>query len=243
MQIGGIEVKRRVWVSLLFAGTAVGSWWLWTGSAIPVAPAKIQASRPSILLAPTAKGSRDSALREQAEYMDPTPLFFPTKWNYGQGGLRDSVKPQPGQIFGWIEPKFVFSDQDITSHLSEPVVDSIHLADVVKSGNEAPFAGIGESDTKPFVLPERGGFLEVTDLRNGKTVIAQKLGEIPGVGPDFTPAEFLVSVGRAGLVASPVLMGSTGREETENILRTYLAKSFRVGERLAPGMYRILIGP
>ena len=239
MQIGGIEVKRRVWVTLIFAAAAVGSWWLWTSSLVLVTPAKPVANRPSIVLAATMKGSVDNALREQAEYLDPTPLFFPTKWNFAP----ENFNRQPGQIFDWIDPKLVFSDQNIKSYSAEFTSDVANLAEIVKSGNEAPFAGMGGRDVNAVPLTERGGFLEISNLRDGKNVIAQKLEKIPGVDSDFSPLEFLISVGTAGLNADPVLMSGSGREEIEVFLRTYLAKSFRVGERLAPGRYRILIGP
>ena len=239
MEIGGIEVKKRVWVSLAFAVGSIGSWWLWTSSAVLVMPAKPTANRPSVVLATNMKGSGDSALREQAEYLDPTPFFFPTKWNFAP----ENIIRQPGQIFDWIEPKLVFSEQNIKSYSAEPVIGAANLAEIVKSGNEAPFAGMGEREVSPVVLGERGGFLEISSLREGKTVIAQKLEKIPGVDSDFSPLEFLVSVGPIGLTTDPILMSGAGREEIEVFLRTYLAKSFRVGERLAPGRYRVLIGP
>lgn len=240
MEIGGIEVKRRVWVSLVFAVAATASWWLWTSSVVSVIPAKpVVVRQPSIVLAAPRKGPGDNALREQAEYLDPTPYFFPTKWNFAP----ENIIRQPGQIFSWIEPKFVFSDQNIKSYSAEFVTEAANLAEIVRSGNEAPFAGMGERERNTVPLVERGGFLEISRLGDGQTVIAQKLEKIPGIDSDFSPLEFLISVGAAGLNADPVLMSGPGREQIEVFLRTYLAKSFRVGERLAPGRYRILIGP
>ncbi len=239
MQIGGLEVKRRVWFSLVFAGGAIGSWWLWTSSVVPLALVKPVANHPSIVLTAMTKGAGDSALREQAEYLDPAPFFFPTKWNFAP----ENIIRQPGQIFGWIDPKLVFSDQNIKSYSAESATDVANLAEIVKSGNETPFAGMGGRELNAVPLVERGGFLEISSLRDGKTVIAQKLEKIAGIDSDFSPLEFLVSVGPAGLNADPVLMSGSGREEIEIFLRTYLAKTFRVGERLAPGRYRILIGP
>lgn len=239
MHIGGIEVKRRVWISLGFAVVVIASWWLWTSSVVVVTPVQPSANHPSVVLAAALKGPGDSALREQAEYMDPTPLFFPTKWNF----VPENIIRQPGQIFGWIEPKLVFLEPNIKSNSAESPTSAANLAEIVKSGNEAPFAGIGERNIVPVVLDERGGFLEISRLRDGKTIIAQKLENIPGLDANFSPFEFLISVGPSGLNADPIVMNGSGREEMEVFLRTFLAKSFRVGERLAPGTYRILIGP
>ncbi|MEO6996384.1 MAG: hypothetical protein ABI273_22465 [Lacunisphaera sp.] len=239
MHIGGIEVKRRVWISLGFAVVVIASWWLWTSSVVVVTPVQPSANHPSVVLAAALKGPGDSALREQAEYMDPTPLFFPTKWNF----VPENIIRQPGQIFGWIEPKLVFLEPNIKSNSAESPTSAANLAEIVKSGNEAPFAGIGERNIVPVVLDERGGFLEISRLRDGKTIIAQKLENIPGLDANFSPFEFLISVCPSGLNADPIVMNGSGREEMEVFLRTFLAKSFRVGERLAPGTYRILIGP
>ena len=243
MRIGGIEVKRRVWITLLFALAVIVLWWLWTGSKLPAVAVQETPEQPSVRLARKEVGGGDQVLRDRAEYFDPTPLFFPTEWNFGQGALRESMKRQPGQIFGLVEPQFVFEDQKIKPDSSDTTMISENLADVVAAGNETPFGGMGEMDIQRVMLSARDGFMEIRSLRDGKTIIAQTLTGVPFTETDFVPLEFLVVVSSAGLVADPVLMSGSGREEMEVFLRTYLAKSFRVGERLAPGMYRILVGP
>lgn len=55
--------------------------------------------------------------------------------------------------------------------------------------------------------------------------------------------EFLAVVSSAGLIADPVLVNGSGWEEVDNFFRSYLVKSFRLGERLNPGRYRVLVGP
>ena len=243
MRLGGIEVKRRVWIALLFALTSIVFWWLWNGSKIPVTSVTPPPTQPAVRLAATHTGVGDNILRERAEYLDSTPLFFPTEWNFGQGALKEGIKPQPGQIFGFVEAKYVFGDQNLKLSEAQPIDVVGRLAEVVRAGNEAPFAGIGTKENQLVILSKRAGFLEITNLRDGKLILSQALADIPGVHADFVPLEFLVTVGASGLISEPVLMTGSGREEMELFLLTYLAKSFRVGERLAPGMYRILIGP
>ena len=50
-----------------------------------------------------------------------------------------------------------------------------------------------------------------------------------------------------GIVGDPILMvGSEGEEMDEKVdafFRSFLVKSFRLGERLNPGRYRVLVGP
>jgi len=234
------QVKLRVWiVGLSFATLASGGWILWNRYVIPppVSDAFQARIQPAVRLAKTGLGRGDEVLRERAEYFDPTPLFFPTEWNYGHGTLRERVRRQPGQIFGDVDPKFVeFKPKDT----APPVV---RLSDVVVSGNEAPFAGMGEIEVKPAPLRERSGFIEVKRLADSETVIDQSLMGLVLPHEDFAPLEFLVVVGKGGMVAEPILTAGSGWEDDDSFLRTYLAKSFRLGERVSPGIYRILIGP
>ena len=243
MRIGEIEVKRRVWVGLLFAVAVICLWWIWSRGKIPaVAVRQSPPGQPLVRLARPGAGISEKVLRERAEYFDPTPLFFPTEWNFGQGGLHENLKRQPGQVFGNFEDKFGESEQDLKP-ATAPLTAIPTLADVVTSGNEAPFGGFGESDFKFSSLPERGGFLEIRSLRDGKIILTQTLGEILVSHADFAPLEFLAVVSSAGMVGEPVLTAGSGREEVDAVIRTYLVKSFRLGERVDPGIYRISIGP
>jgi len=44
-------------------------------------------------------------------------------------------------------------------------------------------------------------------------------------------------------VGDLVLTSSSDSEEVDSFFRSYLVKTFRLGERLNPGRYRILVGP
>lgn len=216
---------------------------MWTGSKINVPVPQPVTEHPAVRLATSQSEIGDEILRERARYLDPTPLFFPTEWNYGHVALKEGMKRQPGEIFGLLPSKFIFEDQITKSYGAEQNQLSGSLSDIAAAGNEAPFAGIGGREIAPPALAARDGFLEIENLGDGKTIVSQALANIPGVGADFVPLEFLVSVSPGGLVSDPVLMNGTGREEMDVLLRTYLAKSFHVGERLLPGKYRVLIGP
>lgn len=243
MHIGKIEVKRRVWVCLLFAVAVTGMWWIWDRSKIPPVAMKPELKQPVVRLANAGAGAGDEIMRERVKYLDPAPLFFPTEWNFAQGALREGLKRQPGQVFPGFEAQLVFGEQTINLHNSESTRVSGGLADVIGPGNESPFGGMGEVDIKPMILPERSGYLEVRRLSDGKTIVAQTLIGISISQADFAPLEFLVAISPAGLVGEPVLMNGSGLDEVDASLRTYLTKTFHLGERLSPGTYRVVIGP
>ena len=242
MHLGKIEIKRRVWIGLVFALAVTGAWWA-KARVPPVTVTTTPARAPFVRLASTGPGAGDQVLREQAALMDPSPLFFPTEWNFGQRPLDDSMRRQPGQVFGSFAPNFTFVEQNLKTYGSEAAVVPERLADVVVQGNEAPFAGIGQIDVQRPALAERSGFLEVRDLVGGENIMAQALTGLSLPRPDFAPVEFLIVVSSSGVVGDPVLMAGSGWEEVDAFFRSYLVKSFRLGERLNPGRYRVLVGP
>ena len=59
----------------------------------------------------------------------------------------------------------------------------------------------------------------------------------------WQPLEFLVAVDRAGVVRPPVLTESSRIAAVDQFFQEFLIKSLHIGERLAPGFYRVSIGP
>ncbi|MBI2497007.1 MAG: hypothetical protein HYV75_03475 [Opitutae bacterium] len=242
MRIGKFEIKRRVWLGLASALVVTGVWWT-TARNKPAAAVPAPAKQPFVRLAGAGTGAGDQVLREQAELLDPTPLFFPTEWNFGQRPLKESLRKQPGQIFGSFPPKVDFGEQGIKAYGIEPAAVPEQLADVLAQGNEAPFAGMGQIDVHQPALAERSGFLEVYDISAGKYSLKQALANVALPRPDFAPMEFLAVVSSAGMIGEPVLVRGSGWEEVDSFFRSYLVKVFRLGERLSPGRYRVLVGP
>jgi hypothetical protein len=233
------QIKRRVWVGALAACGAVAGWAFWARNDLLAPPVAVAPTRPKPFV---QLADSDQTLREKADLMDPTPLFFPTERNYGQRPLPPSALKQPGQVFGSFEPKLTVADQNIAPYRNETTPVPEKLSDVLAQGNEAPFAGMGQVDLQTTTLPIRSAYLEVSDLKNGDVIISQALNGINGPQSDFPPMEFLVVVGAAGVVGDPFLTSGSGGDEMDNFLRSYLVKSYRLGERLRPGRYRVLVG-
>lgn len=242
MHIREIAVKRHVWIGLTLGAAVIAAWWSWMRSVPPGAAMAGPPAQPLVRLAGAVTAAGEQVLREKAELMDPTPLFFPTEWNYGQRPLREGSLKQPGQVFGSFEPKLTVGEQNIANYGAEATAVPEKLVDVLVQGNEAPFAGMGQIDAQRSTLSVRSGYIEVQRYKDGEIIISQQLSGINAPRTDFAPVEFLVVVGSAGLIGEPVLTSGSGWEEVDNFFRAYLVKSYRLGERLRPGQYRVSVG-
>ena len=98
---------------------------MWSQAQLPGVKPPRPVIMPAVRLTKTGAELSDQLLRDRAEYFDPTPLFFPTEWNYGQGAMWESRRREPGQVFGDVEPKFVrfqsFSNEVPTVRLEDVV--------------------------------------------------------------------------------------------------------------------------
>jgi hypothetical protein len=59
----------------------------------------------------------------------------------------------------------------------------------------------------------------------------------------WDPMEFVAAVDAAGLVGPLVPTARSGVDEIDAYFGHYLADTLRVGQRLSPGFYRIVVGP
>lgn len=242
MKPGNRMIKRRVWVGLVAGLVGVGAWAWWLQSR-PLAPlGREPSTQPFVQLAGAGAAAGSRILQERAELLDPTPLFFPTEWNYGQRPLSQAGQRLPGEVFDRFEPKLTVSEQAIAPYGVEVEALPEKLSDVLAQGNEAPFAGMGQVDIQTSTLPVRAGFVEIQDLKSGKSILSQSLTGIQPPRMDYAPIEFLVVVGRVGLIGDPILTSGSGWDEVDTFFRTYLVKSYHLGERLSPGRYRVIVG-
>lgn len=215
------------------------------------APAKPKIA-PKVEVARLGEGTVGRLLREQAAIFDPTPLFLPTKWNAGQQPLPASVEHQPGQIFESFQPQLVFEKSRLDLPIPPPHVLPKSPIDLLKQPSRDPFLGFDRQDQKLVPLPARYGIVEVIRAEDGKLIFSQGLGK-PIVAADnssnWQPMEFLAVVTVTGLLGRPVMLpreGLPGNAATENMvsdLRHYLSADLHLGERLEPGIYRVVVGP
>jgi hypothetical protein len=243
MTIPSLKFSRRLFVAAGLVVIATGTWYYWTKARQQAPPPAVRQPEPFVKLVGSGQATGNRVMEERAEYFDPTPLFVPTDWNYGQGPLPARVVRQPGQVFNNIPPKAAFNENSLASFGSSPQSSVESLPEMLARGNEAPFAGFGQVDTVQPTLAERAGFIEVKALGHGGLVMSESVKNAILPRRDFAPVEFLVLVGRAGLVGDPVLTAGSGWEDLDAAVRNYLVKIFRLGDRLAPGQYVVSFGP
>jgi hypothetical protein len=182
------------------------------------------------------------------ELRDLRPLFLPT--------ARNAALPNPrleaGQTFLDTEnletildnaEKQVGKDLPPVVTLNGQPLEDARPVDALTP--DLSLLGFGRSTAaiKPF--SPRGGFVEVTATRDGRQVLAEPLpvtARPPGDKP-WTPIEFFAVIDPVGLVSTLVVGESSRVEDVDAHFRNFLERTFRIGERLEPGFYRITVAP
>lgn len=238
----GRRVKRRVWVALVLVSIGASGGWFWLRSRIEDVQAGGAGTEPFVRVSGPEQGGRDRAVRERAELFDPAPLFLPTSRNFGQGPLPARLAKQPGQVFADFGAKVSFAEGGLEAFGAETLASPESLAEVLSRSNEVPFAGLGEAGGRRPQLPTREAVLQIK--RMGEKGLSEVV--LAGIGvpdSDFAPLEFVVAVGPAGLIGDPILTSGSGRDRVDAFFQDYLVKTYRLGARLEPGRYRVMIGP
>jgi len=173
---------------------------------------------------------------------DPTPLFLPTEFN---SSSKPYVPPEPGGEFGGFAPKYAFGESDLRLHL--PAASAVPESPAQALADEppgAPFLGFGRADMNVEPLAPRGAYVEIADAGSGRKVFGEPvLGAHPPSSAPWMPIEFMAAVDASGLVGPLVLTTHSGVAEVDAYFGRYLTEILRVGQRLAPGFYRISVGP
>lgn len=184
--------------------------------------------------------------KNDAALTDPTPLFLPTEWNAAQDPLPESANREPGSTFAGYPAKLKFGQNELALSLSAPVEVPANAAVALGSGKPPQaFLGLNPEANPVRQLPVRKAFVEIVAARDGESVMTKTLADAnpPESQGGWQPMEFLVAVDAMGLVGPPILTESSRVPGVDGYFRNYLEKTLRVGQRLAPGFYRISVGP
>jgi len=186
----------------------------------------------------------DEVTHEDATLRDPTPLFLPTEWNAGNLVRPPSLAVGPDTRFQNFPPKLTQPDSGVRMAFDPTVTNPSTPAAGLRVGErQDPYGAIGRSDRVTDAIGQRFGFIEVIAAKDGRQVIAQAIAPLLGrTSPEWQPMELLVGVSPSGLEALTVI-SSSGLEEWDQFMAIFLKNTFRLGERLRPGFYRVSVGP
>lgn len=177
---------------------------------------------------------------------DPVPLYLPTLLNAGQtGALVDDGRREPVAAFNNFAARLNISEAGPRVGFPGPVEipgGPVQALDPHRSGEALRYFG-----RRTTAIPQavrRLGFLEVSNAENGEVVLLAELAPVDAAPlVDWGPADMVVAVNRSGLMGLPFITRSSGSAQFDGWLPGYLATTYRLGERLRPGNYRISLGP
>jgi hypothetical protein len=137
--------------------------------------------------------------------------------------------------------------------LPDPVAMPARLPELLSADRPGTITvGIGRSEESAFHLPVRGALVDVVALSTGHSGLPPQAmaqlqtmaaGAKPPAGRPWQALEFVAAVDAAGLAAPLTLTTRSGVDEVDAYFQNFLAQTLRIGERLAPGFYRISVGP
>lgn len=193
-----------------------------------------------------------NVLNEETLLRDLAPLFLPTDRN---AVLQSPPAREPGRTFLDVEaPKFGIADRAWQFDRALPPLVTLNGKSLAQAGpldylhsvgDEFSLSGLGRASAPLPEVGARGATIEVVRLRDGSVLLSQPvpLENRPPTDKLWLPLELVANVGPSGLVAPLALNQRSGVDEVDSHFRTFLSKTFQVGERLPPGFYRIRVSP
>lgn len=248
------EDFRRTWIAAgAGAAIVVAGVGFFFSLAAPRGPELAPGAPASPRLVELARTTTEnSLLAEEAAMRDLTPLFLPTPRNVMP---REPAVREPGDRFLDVQaPQYLFTPAAPPIAQALPPAVTMNGKPVAAArpmdvfGADAPpigLFGLGRGEARVVTVPERGAAIEVTALATGQRVPMAPLPPEarPPTDHAWQPLEFLIVVDPAGLVERPTLVTGSRLPEVDQHFQNYLVRRLQIGERLAPGFYRITIGP
>jgi hypothetical protein len=214
-------------------------------------PSVLSPPPPKPMLTMARPDDSDLLLKEEAQLRDLRPLFLPTDRN----AALPEPRLEPGRTFLENETlRLMFTDAEAQLSKDLPPVVRLNAKPVDEatpvdalSPVEAGFAleGFGRREAATSKFEQRGGYVEVAALKDGRQLFEWELpiAARPPSDKAWSPVEFIAVVDPAGLVSPLAVTTGSRVEEVDAHFRSYLAQNFRIGERLSPGFYRITVAP
>jgi hypothetical protein len=218
---------------------------------VPSAPpaAFVTISTPARVAKPTVElvkpAAVDQALIDETVMHDQRPLFLPTERNVR---MRRPEPPEAGRsLLSQDASRAAFGTGELRLSLPPPEIVAEKPAEVVLTEDAiAPLQGFGRGGAKVEPLLPHGAIVEILSTSTNRRVLPAVMLDAsvkPPTERPWRPLEFLARVDAAGLAGPLTIMVRSDVEEVDRFFRNYLGETFRIGERLPPGSYRIIVGP
>ena len=243
--------ERLVWVLSAAGGFAALAGFVWMLTAPPPKPAAAGSLTAPVSVEMSRPGGGDGVLQDEAVLRDPRPLFLPTRLNASPPEPRreagkalfelDRVANDPGE-----SETAIVRDLPPVANVNGKSASAAVAADALStSQGEVGVTGIGRGARAIEPLAARGGFVQVVSTSTGATVFAESLALSlsPAGGKAWEPLELLALVDAGGLAVPLVLLNSSTVDEVDAHFRRILSDVFRIGDRLPPGFFRLVVGP
>jgi hypothetical protein len=250
MAVVASDFRGRWWAAGAVAGLITATFVLVIR--LPVAPPAVRSPEAPATVPPTVRIARpdasDRLLQEEADLRDLRPMFLPTERNAalveprmeaGRNFLdHESFKAAAEPELGAVLP-------EIGSIQGGALENATPLDAMGATGIGLPLAGFGRQSPEVVPMRPRGAVVEAVAMSDGRTVWIETLpeGGTPRRDLAWTPLEMVAVVDRAGLAGPLVITEGSRVDDVDIHFRNYLAQTFRLGERLAPGFYRIIVSP
>ncbi len=192
------------------------------------------------------ENARDRLFREQALLFDSAPLFLPSQWN-AAGALQNPVDYPEQRLFGDFPESLRLLGEAVDSFVPASDADrKIEPEDTLTEPRWAVFSSFGRRDLSDGAGPlVAGATLVVHSLETGRAVHREPLPDSVLALFDhalWRPAVFQILVEGGRITGEPLLAQSTGIEEYDTAIRTYLYRPFFAAE-LRRGYYRVTVAP
>jgi len=186
-------------------------------------------------------------LREQLEFSDTAPLYFPTDWNVANAeNLRVPLK-SPGDIFEPYQPRVGFSGVEAYQLATRPNAEITAPATALASFQPDTTRLVGRIDRVETIPDERIALVEVFDVRDGARIlettvlVADDGSALAAV--DWRPAEWVILVDAIGRIGKGMMTQSSGSNAVDDELQLLVDNELKLDKQLVPGYYYVILGP
>lgn len=193
-------------------------------------------------------GNLSPLLAERAFLFDSAPLFLPTPQNFvSRQDLRVVSDPALAPLFGDFRSRLLLNELNFDPFRPFRSGERQDVSRFLRSGAWFFFDGFGRTPSQPQPVYPRDGLVRLVRLPGGEQVAeraiqAGAVESLDEVSANWVPFSFQVLVGETGPLGTPLLIGNSGSQRIHDAWRTWLLRD-SILFRLAPGYYRIEIGP